>query len=225
MIHHSNTTYDDCGERHNPGAQAECIDILKARAEDCAAKDRRIAELEQALNETYMDEQGTTWTRPTAEAYAKTCKALAERTKERDTFDATLRAVEAAIAEVYPAWLDAEDYDDAIQRLGQERDALAAALCSIKEYLYEHEDITDSEQGPRPNWALRMVQEFAERFGQGSKLLSARLAAERKGGAEDERERILKARPMTYLGGFLTENQIAVLVDWQRQIESGEVKP
>lgn len=49
--------------------------------------------------------------------------------------------------------------------------------------------------------------------------------AERKTGAEDERERILKVRPMTYKGGFLTDNQIAVLVDWQRQIESGESKP
>jgi hypothetical protein len=38
-------------------------------------QDRRIAE----LSETWMDDNGTTWTRPTAWAYAQACRVINER--------------------------------------------------------------------------------------------------------------------------------------------------
>ena len=47
--------------------------ILK---QQLAAANARIAELEATLNETYTDDFGTVWTRPTAWAYAAVCKVL-----------------------------------------------------------------------------------------------------------------------------------------------------
>lgn len=41
----------------------------------------KLAAAEAALNETYVDENCTTWTRPTAYAYAMACKAL-DRAKQ-----------------------------------------------------------------------------------------------------------------------------------------------
>jgi hypothetical protein len=56
-------------------------------------KDQVIERLERELaewRETYMDERGTTWIRPTAEAYYRVCKA-------RDTLKAGQEARELAI--------------------------------------------------------------------------------------------------------------------------------
>ena len=53
-------------------------DKLRAQTvfeDDLAAANARIAELEADLNESHVDEHGTVWTRPTAEAYCLICKA------------------------------------------------------------------------------------------------------------------------------------------------------
>lgn len=45
---------------------------------------QRLAQAEQALNETWTDERDEVWRRPTAWAYAQTCRALHQAEQEKD---------------------------------------------------------------------------------------------------------------------------------------------
>lgn len=55
--------------------------IMPAVILECQREKDRADRLDSKLNETFTDEQGTVWTRPTAWAYAQVCKAL-EKMKE-----------------------------------------------------------------------------------------------------------------------------------------------
>ena len=87
-------------------------------------------------DDTYVDERGETWTRPTAEAYEKTCRALHKAKEERAAAHAacnehvldfeTLQRFYAQLGESYDAAI--RDRDDLFVQLAQARAALAEAV-------------------------------------------------------------------------------------------------
>jgi len=52
-----------------------------------------------ADEDTYIDDHGTTWTRPTAYGYAMACKALHRREEELEALAAQLAKVRAVLEE------------------------------------------------------------------------------------------------------------------------------
>ena len=76
--------------------QAQELEELRA---DLAAARARVAE----LDETWTDETGEVWTRPTAFAYDMTCRALREQRERADKAEADLAAARALLREAYVA--------------------------------------------------------------------------------------------------------------------------
>ena len=57
MIHHSYVTCDDCGKRHYPGNQSECIEQLRLQIADGTAEIERL-QRELAMCKGQMDRMG-----------------------------------------------------------------------------------------------------------------------------------------------------------------------
>ena len=70
------TDWQEIAEGRMQLALIEAHKVRKLQAE--------VERLRSELNEQYVDENGTAWTRPTAEAYCKACQAL-DKTKAENT--------------------------------------------------------------------------------------------------------------------------------------------
>jgi len=74
----SETTYDTLKTAYEKlmdkyAYMVEENDIQRVSIQELSKENNR---LQTELNETYIDESGTVWIRPTAEAYYRVCKAL-----------------------------------------------------------------------------------------------------------------------------------------------------
>lgn len=102
----------------------EVAEAGKRQGQAEAERDALRAQLD-AERETFVDAHGTTWLRPTAEAYYLVCKARdkhqSELAKERERADAHYRALENVTTKN--------------ERLTAERDALRAELAAEREKL------------------------------------------------------------------------------------------
>ena len=89
---------------HNyAGAVSICVNCWKTNREielesQLAAANARVAELEADLNESHVDEHGTVWTRPTAEAYCLICKAYDTWKTKAEQAEAQCAAMQTAIS-------------------------------------------------------------------------------------------------------------------------------
>ena len=108
-------------------ANSERDEALKVKQEALEFGAQMEAErdhLAEQLNETYTDERGTVWTRPTAWAYAKACEALHKKEAQLELARMALEFY--ADSTIYPPALHALAHFEALRDGGyRARKALA----------------------------------------------------------------------------------------------------
>ena len=97
------------------GLKHEIWDLIGTRntlQATLAERERDIAKLKAELNETFVDEKETVWTRPTAWAYAMVCKARDKHEQEagrlRNNVELMARDMCSMPSDLYQEWLDSD---------------------------------------------------------------------------------------------------------------------
>ena len=116
---------------------------LSVTRKELAAANARIAELEATLNETYTDDFGTVWTRPTAWAYAAVCNANDKNRESKEQAEAQCDLLKQENSKLAAAAIEQPPYkQDLIDRMKRMEDALRE-ISNVTSNCLSHEEMKD----------------------------------------------------------------------------------